>query len=318
MILFAATVSLFFYLYFSGLVMKYDVAEAGGSPLFILYLSLSVITIGWGVLSNSKLVAVLTLLLAVLTLATGTRTPLAFYFFFLFLSFFFSNRESFVGYLLRRKWLGVGAVFGVSLVYISKYIYTYLNLFGLSGFALLYDSFFGDGFCLVCGFEPALQLSIFDLVYRNETLFSGVDLGRVFVSWLALFPVPLSLFGGDSSYVSEFVRAQALHGAGYSIAGNLLAESLLVFGFAGPLFFIPMWISLVALLNYGIRSSLRRRDPVLYLLCLIVLVNVCFFWHRYMLGSALGNIRNYIYIYILVLGFYSVLKLASAQGKVSK
>lgn len=312
-VFFLSYVLLFMFLYFQGALYKHAAAEADQGAALALLTAFSIATIAYGVFSSNKLIILLAVIVAVTTLMTGTRTPLAFMMFFLALKYGVKHNLS-MRDLLRHKKLVLFAVVGVFLVYISKYIYSHLNIYGVSGLSILYEGMVSGVYCYTCGFEPALQMSLFDLVRNNISSLDDIDYKSIMMTWLAIFPVPLSVFGGAGGGVSEYIRNEIFPNAAYSLAGNVLIEPLMLFGDVGPFCFIFFWFVLVSVLDLLIKRSLVRADKLLFVLCVVLLIYVAFFWNRYMLGSALGHIRNFLYMYVLICSLYVLVKRACKRG----
>ncbi|MEL7559371.1 hypothetical protein AAGW23_11060 [Stutzerimonas chloritidismutans] len=306
-VFFALYFIVFLFLYFHGSLYKHAAAEADQGAALALLTAFSIATIAFGIFSSQKLLIALAVLVALSTLMTGTRTPLAFMMFFLVLKYVYKHGIS-VNELTKHKKLILLGLIGVFVIYISKYIYSHLNIYGIEGLGILYTGMTSGEYCYTCGFEPAWQMSLFDLARNNIYKLSDIDYHQMLLSWLAVLPIPLFVFDGGSDYVSEYLRSAIFPNAAYSLAGNVLIEALILFGDVGPFLFIFSWFMIVFLLDLSIMHSLKIESKLLFVLCVVLLIYVAFFWNRYMLGSALGHIRNFFYMYVSICFFYALVK----------
>ena len=301
---FILTIIFLLYLGLTGSLMKYDAVANGAGLLQAFYLSFVIITAVVSMFIGKPKYVALTVVVLIISLGSGSRTPIAIFIMAYFvlkiseydLAFFSIIRKKFPVVLL--------ALFGVVFIILSKYIYTFHNLYGAGFFVPLYDYLAGGTACYHCAFEPAIQLSFYDMVVENRNLLSAQT--NYLKSFLSLLPFPTSWFDYSGSAFSTDIHQQLLPNAGYSIAGNVFAEAYLYGGMIGVMIFMLLYVSLLSFLNYKLFYS--SGTGIWRPLYLILTIYIVFFIHRYALGSLFGHIRNIFYPFFIILITYSFLK----------
>ncbi|WP_258485313.1 hypothetical protein [Vibrio alginolyticus] len=190
----------------------------------------------------------------------------------------------------------LSAFAGISFVVLSKYTYTFYNIYGIEFLPFLITYLAGDTVCYHCAFEPSIQLSFYDMVVKNINFVKADSL--YISSLLALLPFPTSWFGYSGAEFSTSIHEQILPNAGYSIAGNVFAESYFHGGFVGVVLFCFLYVSSLSIINYKIFYS---RKVLFKPIWIILGIYLLFFIHRYGLGSLLGHVRNIVYPFFFIL-----------------
>lgn len=298
------------YLMLSGTLMKYDAAESGDGLIQSFYLSSVILSVVCLSILGTKKNYIIAVFVLIVSLLSGSRSPLAIFFIVTLIIYMSNNDRKILADPRRILFLLTTSSLGIVFVIISKYTYTFYNIYGSDFLPLLVSYLMGDTVCYYCAFEPSIQLSFYDMVVKN----SGIIEPKNFYisSFLALLPFPTSWFGYSGSAFSQTIHEQILPNSGYSIAGNVFAESYFHGGFLGVFIFSVFYVASLSILNYKLYYSNSKLFTPLWIVLSIYLV---FFVHRYGLGSLLGHIRNVTYPFLFLLFCYVVFKRGKLSGK---
>lgn len=197
-----------------------------------------------------------------------------------------------------------------SLRLISKYRFFILSLIVLLililsktfyGYALAYGPILGANYWLenfeirylFIGSEFLNISAILNAVLENNF---STDKIYYFYSFLAILPLPLSIFNYSSSYFNDQFQPALFPGISYGMAYNIWAEVYSAFGYLGVLclsLYIPFILSTLW------KIYLKSKN-VFSILILVIGVTFAFWIHRNSLATIFAYTRNIFYPLIIV------------------
>lgn len=134
------------------------------------------------------------------------------------------------------------------------------------------------------------------VINRNYIL----DIENYLASFLALLPIPQSMFGVSSSYFNEKFQSDIFPNVSYGMAYNPWAEAYSYMGLLGVAVLVLFYCSLIIALQW-LFYYFRGRSPSFVIS--IFLFYVSFYFHRNSLAVEFSFFRNFFYPCILVLFF---------------
>lgn len=195
--------------------------------------------------------------------------------------------------LISKYKLVIAGLLSLLVLVLSKRLYGYILFYGISeGFSIWLENF--DLSYLLSGSEFLSTSQILDYVlvnnYKSDKIY-------YFYSFLALLPIPTSLFGYSSSYFNDYFQPSLFYGLDYGLAYNVWAEAYASFGYGGVVF-ISIFIPLILSLLWRTYSSMRSN--FMSVIILIIGVTIGFWIQRNSLGSISAYIRNIFYPLLIV------------------
>lgn len=298
------------YLVKTGTLMKYEAAESGNGLMQSFYLSSVIISVTCLSILGTRKSYIIALCVLIVSLLSGSRSPLAIFFIVFFIVYMSNKGSEIIKSPKRMLLILLVTLLGIVFVVVSKYAYTFYNIYGSKFIPFLISYLTGDTVCYHCAFEPAIQLSFFDMVVKKIDF---IEPGSLYLSSLfALLPFPTSWFDYSGSEFSKTIHEQLIPNANYSIAGNVFAEAYFHGKILGVIIFCFIYVSLLSVINYKIFYS----SSVLFKPLWIILgIYFLFFIYRYGLGSLLGHIRNILYPFLFILFSYLTIKGGKLVGK---
>lgn len=275
---------------------KKDIAESSGNLLyFILYSYFPVAGFLLALKAKNKFFLIIFGILLLLSLAYGGRV--AFTTAVLGASVLLLENNSLR--LISKYKLIISGCLALLILILSKRLYSYILFYGFNeGFFLWLENF--DLTFLLSGSEFLSTSQILDSVLVNDYKSDKI---YYFYSFLALLPIPTSLFGYSSSYFNDNFQPTLFYGLDYGLAYNIWAEAYASFGYIGVVF-ISIFIPLT--LNGLWKIYCNTKSNFMAITILIIGVTIGFWIQRNSLGSISAYIRNIFYP-LLIAYFITVL-----------
>ncbi|KYZ85962.1 hypothetical protein A3Q32_19295 [Alcanivorax sp. KX64203] len=139
---------------------------------------------------------------------------------------------------------------------------------------------------------------IYQSIINNEY---SLEIKNYILSFLALLPIPQSLWGGGSSYFNKAFQADLFSDVSYGMAYNPWAEAYAYGNIFGVIIFVVFYCYFLFCMQW---LHIKFRYTVLPVLMSILLFYHGFYFHRNSLAVEFSFIRNYSYLFLLGCFFY--------------
>lgn len=156
------------------------------------------------------------------------------------------------------------------------------------------EHIFGDSFQDIFwkGSEFFLTQYIFQSIIDSSF---RLEIKNYLFSFMALLPIPQSLWGVDSSYFNEMFQSALFSDIDYGMAYNPWAEAYAYLGFMGVIMLVLFYSYTIIILQWLLVKSRNTIAPVLIV---VLLFYLSFYFHRNSLAVEFSFFRNYIYLFL--------------------
>jgi len=283
-----------FYLFTKGggEVTKGDVLKNGGIKLVLLE-TIAIIMVSFSCIRMSKLYIYLSYFcLIIVFYLFGVRSVIVIS--GLVVVFFHLNKKKSINIYIVTFYF-IAALLSLFVIVILKPVYGFI--LGNESDFLLFFSNVTSGEGLLSGVEFFMTQHIFNSVVMNDFI---IPWWEVPLSLMSISPIPTELLGFRTSLFNDLFQPALYPNVPYGMAYNPWAEAYSWGRSLGLVIYLILFLLVICISQSFID---KKPNSVFIPLIMIIAIFTVFYIQRNSLGSYLGYIRNYIYLYTLMIIF---------------